>query len=407
MLSNLFNAGKCMLGFHAGAWAFLANDSCEQLQVCTRCQARSLRTEHAWGDWHYPSEKDCNQRRVCGRCHSLDQQVVHLWGSTAHYKEPNACEMVHRCERCNAEKPAGVIHPWGEWIHTSETSCEQHRICSRCSALSPDTQTNHTWGSWQESTFYGGRVVACKHCGTLALNFSNGTEVAATFEEVTDLLEELAQASSPADTSRILLANRRFSEGEANSVVAAHAKLCEAHMPDGQQKDAWTQGVALISLGKLFSLDVLSQWLSNVSAQGGVSALFSALGAALKEETGSPPRLEPSTSPAQAPPSEPHSDNRLIGHWRYTDILNGGGMSLVTDTNYILKANGRCEEYTVSAGMGSEQRRPRRSGSWTARNNILTLRFGWSETLQFNYSFSKGSLILQSSRGIRGFERVS
>ena len=80
MFKNLLDKGKCTLGFHAGEWRYMNSDTCQQVQVCERCDTESYRTAHNWPEWNYRAEGDCTLIRVCERCREEESKVDHIWG---------------------------------------------------------------------------------------------------------------------------------------------------------------------------------------------------------------------------------------------------------------------------------------------------------------------------------------
>src|SRR5688572_3093946 len=110
MLKNLFNSGKCLLGFHQGEWQFESPSSCLQYQVCEHCKKRSTKTEHTWNEWDYQTEDNCQQIRVCLRCQNEETRILHVWSADAYYKKDGERTTVNYCERCGEEKLYGTVH---------------------------------------------------------------------------------------------------------------------------------------------------------------------------------------------------------------------------------------------------------------------------------------------------------
>lgn len=108
-LKDLLAGGKCLLGFHEGAWRLTAPDRCVLAQTCERCGVVSSRTEHVWGDWTYVSDGTCEQRRVCARCAEHEVRVVHAWGGWAYAEQHRA--PVRACDRCGIQVSALVAEP--------------------------------------------------------------------------------------------------------------------------------------------------------------------------------------------------------------------------------------------------------------------------------------------------------
>ena len=131
-LKGFFDAGRCALGLHQGAWAPMTAGSCTQSRTCSRCAQVDERTEHTWLDWE-GTGSPCRQVRTCSQCRAAEDRTVHE-GWTWDHPDPAACTERERCAACGTwgddERPA---HEWGEWRYS-----ERHRspvsACRRCRA---------------------------------------------------------------------------------------------------------------------------------------------------------------------------------------------------------------------------------------------------------------------------------
>ena len=63
----------------------------------------------------------------------------------------------------------------------------------------------------------------------------------------------------------------------------------------------------------------------------------------------------------------------LAGHWRHTEALSSGGVSLVTDTHLVLHADGTCSTWSHSEGVASG-REPESPGRWRTQGDQLLLK---------------------------------
>jgi len=95
----------------------------------------------------------------------------------------------------------------------------------------------------------------------------------------------------------------------------------------------------------------------------------------------------------------------LLGHWRYTDVLASGGMSLVTDIHLVLEAGGVLRTWSrtegVASGAGPEVR-----GRWRLRAGELEVDKGqgWSS---LGRAVADGArLMLVQGASKRVYERV-
>jgi hypothetical protein len=101
--------------------------------------------------------------------------------------------------------------------------------------------------------------------------------------------------------------------------------------------------------------------------------------------------------------SDAHLDQRLIGHWRHTEILGSGGFTMTIDTHCILDASGRMQWYsrTASGTDGPE------SGVWLAANGTLNLKFDKGDRLAFAYVLEGTTMFCPREGRYRLWERVN
>lgn len=95
---------------------------------------------HKWDSWVHVSEVTCRQRRMCKRCGHTEEQDVHLWGDWE-YLLPTECNEKRTCTRCGGGEEQSV-HRWGEIVETTEDSCGS-RYCGRCNKQ--DYLGSHSW----------------------------------------------------------------------------------------------------------------------------------------------------------------------------------------------------------------------------------------------------------------------
>src|ERR1051325_10082999 len=137
-LKDWFDTGKCLLGFHEGAWRREDEASCTLLQTCSRCHAVNQRVEHSWSDWSYDESDGCDLSRACSRC---------------------------------AESERRTEHQWGEWKFLREGACDQSPRCARCAAWGEELRTQHEWAGWYYNEFYRAPLHECSRCGLIASYF--------------------------------------------------------------------------------------------------------------------------------------------------------------------------------------------------------------------------------------------
>ena len=90
MLKDLFDKGKCALGFHVGDWRYLQDGSCQQTRICSRCQVSSQQLVHPWQTWDYETPDSCRMARRCGRCAETETKVEHVWASLSMHPSTRA-----------------------------------------------------------------------------------------------------------------------------------------------------------------------------------------------------------------------------------------------------------------------------------------------------------------------------
>jgi len=90
----------------------------------------------------------------------------------------------------------------------------------------------------------------------------------------------------------------------------------------------------------------------------------------------------------------------LIGHWRYTQIVDAD-LSLITDYNVYFYADGTFETDEVNE---SGQHSNYESGTWTATDTTITLNVSNGESGPIGYTLSGGVLVFDGTS--KYFERV-
>ncbi|HYW51604.1 MAG TPA: hypothetical protein VE861_13410, partial [Gemmatimonadaceae bacterium] len=113
-------------------------------------------------------------------------------------------------------------------------------------------------------------------------------------------------------------------------------------------------------------------------------------------------RAQAQAAPASAPPR----DARLVGQWRHTNSMSGGGFSLVTDTHLALDAQGRFARWTHSAsGMGENTSEPFR-GTWSTSGNELLLLYDDGDEGRSRYEVHDRELLMADWSSQKFWERT-
>jgi len=141
---------SCKVGLHDWSdWFYQKSGDCTQIKRCNRdCGASSneKRVEHSMGEWNYPQLASCENIRVCSRCSHTETRTLHPWGQWI-YEEDARCDQIRTCPRCHATETRTKHEEWTDWEYLSPDSCEQQSKCKRCGELR-EREANHLWDSW-------------------------------------------------------------------------------------------------------------------------------------------------------------------------------------------------------------------------------------------------------------------
>jgi hypothetical protein len=119
MLKELFDKGKCALGFHAGEWRYVSESGCEQIQICSRCNNQSHQVVHHWQAWQYDVSGACEMTRRCERCKDQETKTEHVWGEPV-YEAAESCVQIRPCSRCGETATAATVHNWNSWSYEAQ-----------------------------------------------------------------------------------------------------------------------------------------------------------------------------------------------------------------------------------------------------------------------------------------------
>jgi hypothetical protein len=358
-IKDLLNKGKCLIGLHEGEWKSASPTECSFTRTCTRCGAEQQKVEHVWAEWVFVNESSCDQTRNCRRCKIEEQRLVHTWGAAA-YKGEDSCEQVQTCARCHAVQSAPSKHVMNQWRYLSAEACTQIEQCSRCNADGIKQRVEHQWGEWQFNPETNQPVRVCVRCGELQVKST--PEAAAP--------RATPPGASPAGKSR--------------------KELFDALKPKMQQL-ADMEGVMSRVLGTM--ADSAERTANEASTPPTVS----------DDEVGD---LLARAGATESPPAQglPEHDHRLVGHWRHTEPMPGGG--LVIDTHLVLDEQGRFARWSHSAGVMGERTSPRLEGTWQSQEQTLVLTFHDGSESVLSYEVHARDLLFPDGGYQKYWERV-
>lgn len=393
MFKDLFKSGKCLLGFHQGTWEYEKPDKCTKFRVCTHCAKRSTKTEHTWSAWKYHADDDCQQIRICTRCGEKEEQTVHIWGKEAFYKKDNDCSTVNYCERCHAEKPYKVIHVWDEWVYSHTNRCDQKQKCVRCGTLGGEERIQHSWEGWQHSPFYKARVIVCRHCGLMPLNFDNTTTYTMTMQDVDNLYGDLIHSNSVRQIVSAIRENKSCFVQPFNPVMKSYQDFVQAHMPDGNNKESYKSMADVIRLISETGVETVLAYLNDVQYQT-TNNPWKLVLSKLAEANAYTRRMA-------------NLDKGLIGHWMHNKVL--GEFSVSTDYHKIFKNDGSYAEYyySVSGVMDFKKTSETTRGIWWSENNLIHIELESGGIREIYYQFSDSYLVLDVGGTGQFWERAS
>jgi hypothetical protein len=394
MLKDLFEKGKCALGFHGGDWRYVQDQHCQQERVCPRCKNKSLQLVHTWQAWQYGTAQSCEMTRHCSRCQELENKTEHVWASPI-YDSEGACTQVRPCSRCNDKVADRTIHVWNDWSYQTPGQCSQRSACSRCGEAGKDTRIVHEWDGWQDSQFYGAPVRVCRRCGDLVFNLGNGGSDANRVSlQMVDRAVQDVVTSKDAGVVRERMS--RHSAVLLSPVASKYFTFAVDQLaPDPNAKDMYRNLAALVDRCRAEGMDnVFSPPVSATPTPPAPSP------AAATSHTEAAQTGPPQTQPAQTGPAGSVSfDTRFIGHWRHTEILGG---SYPIDTHCVLDPQGRFQWFSKSSRgtQGPEQ------GGWTSSGQTLLLSFDSGAKRTFECVVQAATILCPQEQRYRLWQRV-
>ena len=245
MLKDLFDKGKCALGFHTGEWRYLQDGSCRQTRICSRCKVASQQLVHAWQGWGYESSDSCRMARRCGRCAETETKVEHVWTSPI-YASEQSCALIRPCSRCTETLPAGDSHVWQSWSYDAAGNCSQLVTCSRCGENGTERRTIHDWGSWHSSRFYETPVRVCRRCAEMVFksDHESGETDRVSMQMIDRAVGKVMEATDSASVRERLLQNR---EVLLKPIAEKYFKFAiDQRAPDENARNTFRQLAGLI-----------------------------------------------------------------------------------------------------------------------------------------------------------------
>ena len=386
MLKDLFDRGKCALGFHAGEWRYLREGSCQQTRVCSRCKAESQQLVHTWQTWDYQNADACLMVRECGRCGEKETKTEHVWGTPV-YQSEGSCALIRPCSRCGETKAAGTAHVWESWNYDGEQACSQVIACSRCGDTGSQRRITHEWGAWYQSQFYDTGVRVCRRCAEMVFDSEEGNKSDKVSLQMVD--RAVWNVMESKDNATVRERVTQHSQVLFDPVAEKYFKFAiDQRAPDESAKDTLRQLAGLLERCRTQGIDAVFSPPVKAANPAPVSTTGTAVSSSI--------------------PASKELDGRLVGHWRSTEIFpSSGGFSMSTDTHCVLDAGGRFEwwSYSVSS-LGSRPSEPE-YGDWSVSNNILLLDFDGGNRLERKHVIQGPAMLWPDDRRWRIWERIN
>ncbi|HEX6436528.1 MAG TPA: lipocalin family protein [Candidatus Binatia bacterium] len=387
MFKDLFDKGKCALGFHTGEWRYLQDGSCEQTRICSRCRVASQQLVHPWQTWDYESSNDCRMSRRCGRCAEAESKVEHVWASPI-YASEQSCALVHPCSRCKETSPAGNAHVWQSWSYDTANNCSQVLGCSRCGESGSERRTVHDWGAWQSSQFYDAPVRVCRRCAEMVFNFDDqGEQNQVSLQMVDRAVWNVMEATDSAGVRERLSQNKKVL---FDPVAEKYFKFAiDQRAPDESARNTFRQLAGLIERCR----------------SEGIEAVFAPAASQASAYAAASSSVGPGRTPSSAPAGEKNA--RVVGHWRHTEARSSGGFSMAIDTHCVLDPSGRFEWWSKSMSSFGPSTSGPENGTWSASGNMLNLNFDDGTILAREVVIENTTMFWPGDGRYRLWERIS
>jgi hypothetical protein len=383
MLKDLFDKGKCALGFHSGDWRYVDDRRCQQVRICPRCKNENEQILHSWQAWQYLANGACEMARQCGRCHEQENRLEHSWGAPV-YETEGACTQARPCARCGAKSAAGTTHVWNSWTYDTKGQCAQTSACSRCGETGNANRIAHEWSDWHASKFSAAPVRDCCRCGEQIFDLGNGgtEKVFVSLQMVNHAVQDVISST---DSDGVRDRITRHSAVLFSPVAGKYFSFAVDQLAaDADAKNTFRKLAGLIDRCR----------------SEGVDRVFSPPVAPSASETATRSTATTTRNPAAEPGAR---DPRLAGHWRSTEILGAGsGFSHTIDTHCILDPAGRFQWFSRSSSGTSEPEQ----GTWSSSSSTLALSFGDGTQISFEYVIEGVTLFCPRESRYRLWQRV-
>ena len=387
MFKDLFDKGKCALGFHTGEWRYLQDRSCEQTRICSRCRVASQQLVHPWQTWDYESSNDCRMSRRCGRCAEAESKVEHVWASPI-YASEQSCALVHPCSRCKETSPAGNAHVWQSWSYDTANNCSQVLGCSRCGESGSERRMVHDWGAWQSSQFYDAPVRVCRRCAEMVFNFDDqGEQNQVSLQMVDRAVWNVMEATDSAGVRERLSQNKKVLFDPVGEKYFKFA--IDQRAPDESARNTFRQLAGLIERCR----------------SEGIEAVFAPAASQASAYAAASSSVSPGRTPSSAPAGEKNA--RVVGHWRHTEARSSGGFSMAIDTHCVLDPSGRFEWWSKSMSSFGPSTSGPENGTWSASGNMLNLNFDDGTILAREVVIENTTMFWPGDGRYRLWERIS
>lgn len=378
MFRDLFDKGKCALGFHAGEWRYIAPGRCDQLRVCTRCRNESRQVVHLWQQWRRLSPGRCEFSRPCSRCAASETKTEHAW-TAAIYQEAGSCVMVEPCAGCASTRPAGTIHVFDAWSYDAADACGQTSVCSRCKASGSGRRVEHDWTPWVASAFYAAPVRVCRRCAEMVLDLK-GEGAAVSMQSAASAVNAAIESPDAASLKSTIQNNRHLLLGPVVERYLAYAADQLSPTPDVRK--TYQDFASVLAMCRTDGLDAVFGPAAATAAPPADAAGGPAVGA--RGASGAAARPQPVPSGVTGA-----LDSVLVGHWRHTEPVSG----FTTDTHCLLDDTGRFTWWSKSVSQFGVSNSNREYGTWYVAGGLLHLVFEDGTHMQRDYITERGSMV--------------
>jgi hypothetical protein len=385
MLKGLLGKARCSVGVHTGDWIPMTSQPCTIIRACTRCGDESRKINHDFGDWAYTADGSCLQARDCSVCDESLTRSVHQWGQPQYQDEVN-CIQAKTCERCGQAERVAAVHIWGPLEYSAPDTCEQVGHCQRCATRTLPVLV-HAWGDWQLDLQGNSSSRVCRRCGDIGRRVAEPTaapDQPGLRTQITRISEVPGAPASELSNSPTGNAARpavRNSPERAAAFAALGTKW--NGLQDSQEAFARiletlhaNAAATIEKIGPTPGRETQAAKAETPEPAGSPSAVGSmadVLGSLQVSDHEVREMLERAAA-LQAKDSGTEIDPELIGHWRGTDILSSGGMSLITDLQLDFAGDGNFVYATQSSGpAGSSPLELSGEGTWSTSAGMLTL----------------------------------